>query len=251
MPTQKVDIVFLIDASDSMTPCFEKLKENLKLFLKPLQDANFTVRYGLLAYSAGVDDGSVIYRHRGLDTAAGGIGSLYSANVDENNFFTPDQDVFLRSLASIKTAGDEDTPVALDIAADFPFAPIGDSRRAIALFSNEKIEDGVCGTEHLQQLNLVLQKIAKRKISLYAYIPGSEAAVGLSRLPKSIIRSVPEGPNCWDNIDFGALMEAMGKSISVSTLQMTQEPEFQKAIYGQDQWVVASGVTGQAFSGRY
>ena len=58
----------------------------------------------------------------------------------------------------------------------------------------------------------------------------------MMRLPKSIIKSVSEGAGCWDGLDFGQMLEQMGKSISVSTLQMVSEPAYQKAIYGQNAW---------------
>ena len=55
MPANKVDILFVIDASESMRPCFQKLRDNLHSFIEPLSNASFQVRFGLLAYSAGRD----------------------------------------------------------------------------------------------------------------------------------------------------------------------------------------------------
>ena len=54
MPANKVDILFAIDASESMNPCFQKLRENLRRFLAPLNQASFSIRFGLLAYNMGV-----------------------------------------------------------------------------------------------------------------------------------------------------------------------------------------------------
>ncbi|MBQ9337254.1 MAG: VWA domain-containing protein [Lentisphaeria bacterium] len=237
MGANKVDILFVVDASDSMSPCFQKLRDNLRRFIQPLNQASFEIRYGLLAYNAGADGRKAIYEH----TFVGGNGpslvkGLYDPQVNGDAYFTTDANKFLSALDSVRTQGDENTPLALDIAADFPFRTPDESRRVIALFTNEKLEDGILENGPLEKFPQVLQKIAKRKISLYAYLPTSNAAALLTRLPKTFIKSVDGGANCWDNIDFGQILEQMGKSISASSLQMTREPEYQKAVYGQNGW---------------
>jgi len=49
MPAKNVDLVILVDSSESMRPCFSQLREHLKDLLVPLQQANFNVRFGLVA----------------------------------------------------------------------------------------------------------------------------------------------------------------------------------------------------------
>ena len=237
MGANKVDILFVVDASDSMSPCFQKLRDNLRSFIQPLNQASFEIRYGLLAYNAGADGNKAIYEH----TFVGGndpslVKSLYSSQINIDNYFTSDANKFLQALDSVRTQGDENSPLALDIASDFPFEPISDSRRVIAFFSNEKLEDGILEEEPLAEFQKVLQKMAKRKISFYGYLPACATAVMMKRLPRANIKAVPEGANCWDGIDFCQLLEQMGKSISASSLQTTREPEYQQAIYGQDRW---------------
>ncbi|MBR4125039.1 MAG: hypothetical protein IKR13_02440 [Victivallales bacterium] len=242
MPANKVDILFAIDASESMNPCFQKLRENLRRFLAPLNQASFSIRFGLLAYNMGVDGRNAIYEH----TFIGGsdpqlLRGLYASSPDSAKYFTSDAEAFLHSLGTVRPQGDENTPLALDIAADFPFAPVDESRRVIALFSNEKLESNfleeqVPEDKPLAKFPQVLRKIATRKIALYSYLPASNAAALMTRLPKSIIKSIDEGPDCWDKVDFGQILEQMGKSISVSSLQMTREPEYQPATYGQNTW---------------
>jgi uncharacterized protein involved in tellurium resistance len=220
-----------------MSPCFQKLRDNLRSFIQPLNQASFEIRYGLLAYNAGADGRNAIYEHTfigGNDPAL--VKGLYSPQVNADKYFTPDANKFLSALESVRTQGDENTLLALDTAADFPFRTPDESRRVIALFTNEKLEDGILENEPLDKFPQVLQKIAKRKISLYAYLPTSDSAALLTRLPKTFVKSVGEGADCWDHIDFGQILEQMGKSISQSSLQMTREPDYQKAVYGQDTW---------------
>lgn len=237
MGANKVDILFVVDASNSMSACFQQLRANLRSFIAPLDQASFEIRYGLLAHHAGLSDGNPAYDNifiGGNDTSL--VTGLYSPQIDTDKYFTRDAGKFLRALESVRPGGDEDSFLALDIAADFPFEEISESRRVIAFFSDEKLEDGIRGTAPLAKFQSVLQKIAQRKISLYAYLPASNASAMMMRLPKSIIKSVEEGDGCWDHLDFGQMLEQMGKSISVSTLQMVSEPAYQKAIYGQDTW---------------
>ena len=244
MGTNKVDILFVVDASGSMSPCFQKLRDNLRSFIAPLNQANFEIRYGLLAYHAGMAGSNPAYD---LVFIGGNspslLGELYSPQLNTDNYFTRDAGKFLQALDSVRPSGDEDSFLALDIAADFPFDEITESRRVIAFFSDEKMEDGILGTQPAEKFQLVLQKIVKRKIALYAYLPPSNTAAMMMSLPKAIIKSVGEGPGCWDQIDFGQMLEQMGKSISASTLQMVAEPEYQKAIYEQDKFVVCDNIT--------
>ena len=163
MGANKVDILFVVDASDSMSPCFQKLRDNLRRFILPLNQASFEIRFGLLAYNAGGDGNRAIYEHTFIGgNAANLVKELYSPNVDINKFFTNDANKFLNALDSVRTQGDENTPLALDIASDFPFNTPDESRRVIALFSNEKLETGILENEPLAKFQQVLQKIAKR-----------------------------------------------------------------------------------------
>ena len=107
MGANKVDIVFVVDASDSMSPCFQKLRDNLRRFVAPLNQASFEIRFGLLAYNAGADGRNAIYEH----TFIGGndpslVKGLYSPQTAVDHYFTRDPAVFLRALDSIRTQGD-------------------------------------------------------------------------------------------------------------------------------------------------
>ena len=56
MKPKIVEIVLVIDASESMRPCFEGLARNLDQIVQPLQGFNFKVRLGLMAMSVGKAD---------------------------------------------------------------------------------------------------------------------------------------------------------------------------------------------------
>ena len=137
MKLQNVDLVLLVDSSESMRPCFASLREHLKDLLYPLQQANFKVRFGLVAYAAGRDRGSPVYDH----TFIGGSGpemiqKLYSPSVSAVDFLTSDSAVVTRVLSGLEAQGNEDTLLAHDIAADFPYGSPESTRRVIAVFTD-------------------------------------------------------------------------------------------------------------------
>ena len=113
MKPQNVDFVLLVDSSESMRPCFGALREHLKELLYPLQQANFKVRFGLVAYAAAPGTSGPIYDH----TFIGGSGpamlqNLYSPQISSNDFFTSDPSVVTRVLGGLEAQGNEDTLMA-------------------------------------------------------------------------------------------------------------------------------------------
>ena len=235
MPPQNVDFVLLVDSSESMRPCFAQLREHLKDLLYPLQQANFKVRFGLVAYAAGRDRNGPVYDH----TFVGGSGpemvqKLYSPQVSPNDFFTGDPEVVTRVLGGLEAQGNEDTLLALDMAADFPFGPPESTRRVIAVFTDEPLEAGVSELLPLAKIPELIQKLTSRRIQLFASAPFSGALEQLGSLDRAEIEAV-EGGDGLKSVDFKKLLAQMGKSISVSSLQIGTEPAWKKAIFGQDQ----------------
>lgn len=224
MGANKVDIVFVVDASGSMSDCFDQLRDNLRSFIEPLNQANFQIRYGLVAYNT-----SEITFIGGSSSKL--IDELYKDQFEEDNYFTSDAEKFLQVLDSVETSCDENSPLALDIAADLPFACISESRRVIALFTDEKFESGKDWERHAPDFYKVLEKIVARKISLYTFQPQCAAAEAMETLPKTIVNYFDADKHSWNDINFSELLGQMGKSISVSTLQMIQEPTFIKGVY--------------------
>ena len=236
MKPQNVDLVLLVDSSESMRPCFASLREHLKDLLYPLQQANFRVRFGLVAYAAGRDRGSPVYDH----TFIGGSGpemiqKLYSPSVSAVDFFTSDSAVVTRVLSGLEAQGNEDTLLALDIAADFPFGSPESTRRVIAVFTDEPLEAGLSEAEPMAKIPNLIQKLMSRRIQLFVSAPFSPAMAQLGSLDRAEIETV-DGGDGLKSVDFKKLLAQMGKSISVSSLQMGPEPAWQKAIFGQDKF---------------
>jgi uncharacterized protein involved in tellurium resistance len=243
MRTQNVDFVLLVDCSESMRPCFAQLRDHLNDLLYPLQQANFRVRFGFIGYAAAPGRGGPVYDH----TFIGGSGpemmrKLYGTPVNAADFFTTDPSAVARALGGLEAQGNEDTLMALDIAADFPFGPTESTRRVIAVFTDEPLEAGVSELAPIAQLPALVQKLMSRRIQLFVAAPYSDALGDLGAVDRAEIEAV-DGGDGLKSVDFRKLLAQMAKSISVSTMQAGREPSWQRAIYGQDRWTTDRSIT--------
>lgn len=246
MKATTVEIVLLIDASESMRPCFDGLRQHLVGMLQPLKQGNFRVRFGLVAYAAGKDSSGPVYAL----TFVGGNGphlirQLYSGQALQADYFSENPAEVVRILDRLVPQGNEDTLLALDIASDFPFGPVENTRRVIAMFSDERLEDGIGGAGPLAKLPDLVAKLQQRRIQLFAAAPLSPGLEMLAAVDRAEIEPV-EGGDGLKSVDFKKLLQQMGKSISISSLQMGREPAWKKAIFGQNRWSDARFANGNS-----
>lgn len=239
---RQIDLVIVVDASESMRPCFDQLKAHLQELLLPLNQANYKVRFALVAYAAAAGRQNPVYDH----TFIGGGGPdmlarLYSPQVSAADFFTADPLVIARALVGLEAQGNENTPLAIDVAADLPFGPVETTRRVIAVFTDERLEDGVSGNEPIEQIPSLIKKLMARRIQLFMAAPNSSGLEMLGTLDQAEIHPV-DGGDGLRSIDFKKLLAQMGKSISLSSMQMGREPDWTRALFGQDRWGAERGV---------
>ena len=252
---KRADVLFVVDASDSMRPCFDQLRDNIKKFVEPFKEEGFdSLRLGLLAYNAGPKNGKWVYRHTFINgDAPENMQILYSDDDDaQEKLFTKSEDgsvdveAFCDRLDKIQCCADENTPLALDCAADFPFEPMAVSRRIIILFTDERLEDGVLKNEVLgdncSNIDKIMKKIKKRHIKLYYFGPVCDGVVLMDECGAIVNTDVKayqdrdENEDVWGVIDFEKILQKMGEDISKSALQIVDEGDFSKAVYGQDKW---------------
>lgn len=239
MSTPNVDVVLVIDASDSMRPCIDQLRHHLRELLKPMQGFVGKVRFGLVALSASTSSDGAVYR---IQTLAGNVESLaylYGKGGNQFEFLTDDADKVIAQLDAVGISGDEDNLLALDIALDHPFGPVSNTKRVIALFSDETLETGVQGQGTTKYISKLVEKLHARRIKLFCALPYSDAAQKLSEANGSEIEAV-DGGKGLSSVDFGALLGQMGKSISVASLQGGLEERYERALFGQDAWTVGN-----------
>ena len=237
MPAPNVDIVFVLDASESMKPCFDSLRRHLSAILEPMQGYVNNVRFGLLTHFAAPHCGKAVYEH----TFLGGQGpemlpKLYGqGSPNDADFFTSDGSLFSRKLGEVRLGANEEMLVALDTALDFPFGSLHNTKRVVAMFSDEKLEEGLETGEYNHKITDIIDKLHARKIKLFVAMPGSDGLYQLAEADQSEVEDVADGDGL-SGVDFAKLLGQMGKTISGSSLQATSEPAYQKALFGQDKW---------------
>ncbi len=241
MSAPNVDVVLVIDASSSMRPCIEQLRKHLRELVKPMQGYVGRVRFGLVALGASSkDDGSVTYKVRTLAGEWDLKANLYNQGGRQLHYFSDDSDVIIRAMDQIVVSGDENNLLALDIALDHPFGPTSTTKRVIAMFADEILENGVERRSGLAKLPELIDKIHRRRVKLFCALPYSDAAQRLSEANGSELEAV-EGREGLMALDFRALLGQMGKSISVSALQGALVEEPTAALFGQDEWISGDG----------
>jgi hypothetical protein len=241
----EVDIVFVVDASNSMAPCFSALAKHLASVLAPLQGHCRRINFGLLAQSALKERGGEarVFHHQCLTAGADVLELVYRQRT-RAPLFTDDPESLAARLEEITPAGDEDMLIALDTAADFPFGPLGSTKRVIALFSDEPFETGAFGKRSNDKLPPLGEKLMARHIQLFAAIPMGEGAEYLSTVDRAEIEIVDSGAGLAA-VNFSRLLDQMGRSISASALQATGPESWRRALFGQTQWAHSEGEPGQ------
>ncbi len=235
MPAPNVDLIIVLDTSASMAPCFDGIRKHLSDLAKPMQGHVSKVRYGLVANSVGKTDSGWLFSNKGLNGVEV-LDALYekSAN-DAPELFTEDPSVLTDTLASLKPEGDEDLLLALDCALDFPFAPLSDTKRVIALFSDESFEGNGTFGRHRDKIPALIEKIQARRVQLFMAMPLSDASEELAMADRSELEQV-DGGDGLAGVDYKLLLGQMGKSISSASLQSSKEPAYTRALFGQDTW---------------
>jgi len=231
----QVDLVLVIDTSASMRPCINALKQHLRELIQPVQGHISKLRFGLVGVSATSHGDQHIYR---VETLAGGTDSLSALydNSTQTEFFSLESSRVLTALDNLNPSGDEDNLLALDIALDHPFGPIATTKRVVALFSDEKIESGVQRSAVTAYIPRIINKLHARRVKLFCAMPYSDGAQQLSEANGSEIEDVAGGQGL-SSVDFRTLLGQIGKSISASSIQGGLEERYERALFGQDEWV--------------
>lgn len=239
MTVQNVDVVLVIDTSDSMRPCIDQLRRHLRELVNPMQGSVNKVRFGVVALSASHEADGDVYMVQTLAGKTDSLDLLYGKGGNQYEFLTEDADKVIALLDSLKVSGDENNLLALDIALDHPFGPVSTTKRVVALFSDEPLEEGVEGAAASTHIPALIEKLHKRRVKLFCALPYSDAAQKLSEANGSEIEAV-DGGGGLSSVDFRSLLTQMGKSISVSSLQGGLEETYQRALFGQDTWVTGN-----------
>ncbi len=212
------DIVFCLDASGSMQPCIDGVRENVAKLVRDLQsDANakWDVRFDYFAFHDG-DDGLHWY-HSVNYVSVPLFQALYHGE-GKDRLFTRDLTEFCNSLRdNVEVEGEEMQLMALDTAMDFPWRDSGSCHRVVVLLSDEPVETGVLVERQIQAIPRLIEKIQSKRIKLFIFAPESGAFMKLASADKVEYDSdTVSGPGGFRNVNFSKLMETIAKSVSVT-----------------------------------
>ncbi len=246
------DVVFCLDASDSMKPCIDGVKTHISSFLEGLKtdrQRSWDVRFDFLAHHTLLVEGGVIGNcHYSLYHNESGnlaLDVLYSSQQGQRGrFFTTDIDEFKRGLDKVEVIGDEGPFVALDSCLDFPWRKAGECHRVVIFMTDEPFETSSAPEVERQFLEELLQKIQDLKVLLFIVAPDSPAYEELAEVDKSEYEAVDGRSAGLADVDFRKLLSGIGKSVSVSTANQqkpTAEKKVKRGLFGQTEWEDAEG----------
>ena len=243
-----VDLVFCIDSSQSMRPSIDGVRSHVLSFVRGLesglQQRKVDVRLDFLAHSCGEDNG--LFRMQTVRTTSLETAQALYSKPDPGRFFTTDVAEFERALSSVAVEGDEATLIALDFALDFPWRPRRDCHRVVICLTDEPFESGALVEEQRKRLDALIDKIQALGVMLFLVAPDSDVWNQLAEVDKSEFKRVSEANTGLQTVDFGKVLEQIGKSVSAASLQSVGEDRVPRALFGQDAWGGSSG----ALTGR-
>lgn len=244
------DVVFCLDSSQSMKPCFRALRDGIAAFTKGLaSDAQMTwdVRFDYISHRASKSAGSIVMSHSSLNHFDA-ISPLYEAAGSEpSGFFTRDTDAFRAGLDTLESKGDEANLIALDVCLDMPWRPASECHRVVIMLTDEPVETGLMIPESREAIPTLIQKIRELGVLLYIVGPPSKCFDTLSAAPRAEFEEIEKGTDKGlADLDLSELLSHIGKSVSKSTLQKPQSSPTHRALFGQTGW---GGVNHTSWSG--
>lgn len=232
------DIVFCIDASSSMKPCIDAVRENIQVFVRTITSGNYSgwdLRFDFVAHSCGEAGGPHAIRsmsHAGTTL----VEAIYKNR--GAGLFTKDLAEFERSLGDVEVQGDEMSLFGLDFALDFPWRPADTCRRVVVFLTDEPLETGVNVDLQKSQLRNIIAKVHQNRVMLFLVAPNSDGYEVLASADKCIYEAVDESNSGLRNVKFGPLLQSIGKSIT-SAGALNQDPlgaapAAPKGLFGQE-----------------
>ena len=232
-----IDIVFVVDASGSMSPCVRGIVDNVSLLLDKLTECGFHVRLDAVIHNVSVEHSFMLDSMHMSGPAL--LDGLYRGKM--GRFFTEDVEAFKAKLDCVKTEGGKDMLMALDCALDYPFGALETTRRVVVLLSDEPFEAN-CNFEshardYAERAERMILKICARHVGLFMVMPESEIAYMLSEADRSVYEMPCHSGDGLSSFDFGRFFSCLCNAISTITslqvAQMSKERPFEKSLFGQ------------------
>lgn len=195
------DIVFCVDCTESMRPCFEGLVKNLHLFVEGLQSAN------------GVDFRLRLIEYRDLNEGEQTVAGDFTADADE----------FRRQLDALKYSGGGDIPEstfdAIYTALSSPWRP--KCHKAVLVFtdapSHPRLHETTVPPGVSPDIETVINLLEAKRVWLYLVAIEDSLYERLRDREKVFLQLYPADDERFEglkNVEFAKVLEFFGKSIS-------------------------------------
>ncbi len=234
------DVVFCLDASGSMRPCFDALRCHIGAFMEGLKSSGqitWDVRMDFLAHRATKEGAGSVHDFRTLRTTGEKLlESLYQTR-GSTAFFTGDVAEFKAELSRLEAGGDEASFVALDTCMDFPWREAENCHRVIIMLTDERLEDGIDVTRQQEQIDAMIAKLHALRIRLFLVGPESPGFDALCAADRSEYLVVNAEQNGLATVPMDKVLEAIGKSVSVTVFSETPGGDAMlRGLFGQAKW---------------
>lgn len=237
MPGRRVaDVVFCLDSSTSMEPCFDAVRKHVVDFVEGLKSDGQTawdVRFEFVSHATSRFGQQTVFRLRSI-FEVNLQNALYGANGGGGRFFTTDLSEFRSAMSDLTAQGDETNFIALDFCLDLPWRTAPDCHRIVIVLTDEPLETGLEVAEQRAKVKELIEKIHGLGVHLFLIGPESAAYDELSMAGGSEYDVVSKGAGLA-SADFGKTLRQIGKSVSASRAQAVRAG-VRRALFGQDRW---------------
>jgi hypothetical protein len=230
------DIVFCLDASGSMSPCFKGVKDHIGAFVAGLgtsAQVKWDLRFDFVAYNYALSGNGPAFQCRSVEHRSL-LPALYPQA--KQGLFTADLERFRNALSSVVPDGDESSLVALDCALDFPWREASSCHRIVIMMTDECFETGQELCNERSRLSDLIRKIQDLRVMLFLVAPECEVYSKLSEVDRCEF-TVLQGANTGlADVNFKEVLGYIGKSVSVSQLQAPKSIQVERGLFGQGRW---------------
>jgi hypothetical protein len=238
------DIVFCLDASESMVPCFDGVKDHVVDFIEGLRSDGQTVwdlRFDVVALQCGLTgDGRRLWNILSVFHDDLWMKLYKSSFFSSGHFFTSSIREFRDGISRIELKGNESSLISLDFALDFPWRKASKCHRIVIMMTDEPFETGA-GEEDRKKIPALIEKIQDLRVMLFLVTPESRAFARLAEVDRCEHWVVDETGRGLAGVNFSEVMSYIGKSVSVSTLQQGGASRSRRGLFGQSSWVRTTG----------
>lgn len=236
------DVLFCLDSSTSMEPCFDAVRQHIVSFVEGLKSdgqVEWDLRFDFVSHSTSSLESEIVLRAQSI-YEKNLFDALYKNNTQGNDakLFTSSITDFVDKINKLGAGGDETNLIALDTCLDFPWRAGSDCHRVIILLTDEPLETGLLIKEQLEKIPELITKIHSLGVLLFMIGPDSAGYEELSAANRSTYDVVPKG-NGLATVDFKRVLNQIGKSVSASRAQVIRG-SVNKALFGQNTWVSSS-----------